>query len=66
VNKGKKKRKGHHPGTKEAPEGLRWEDPTGRGNAQIVVGYLTSQCFGWGWVIVSSSGGVSVGMRNVA
>ena len=33
VNKGKKKN-GHHLGTNEAPEGLRWEDPPGLGNAQ--------------------------------
>jgi hypothetical protein len=63
VNKGKE---GHHPGTKEAPEDLRFEDPQGRGNAQIVVGYLTSQFFGWGSAIVSFSGGVPVGMTNVA
>jgi hypothetical protein len=64
VNKGREK--GHHPGTKEAPGGPHSEDPLGRGNAQIVVGYLTSQCFGWGSAIVSFSGGVPVGMRNVA
>ena len=63
VNKGK--RKGHHLGTNEAPEGLRWENPPGLGNAQIVVGYLTSQFFGCGSAIVSFSGDVSVGMMNV-
>jgi hypothetical protein len=30
VNKGSIKWKGQYPGTNEAPEGLRWEDPQGR------------------------------------
>jgi hypothetical protein len=57
--------KGQHPGTNEAPEGLRWEDPPGATNAQIVVGYLTSQFFGWASGIVSFSEDVSVEMTNV-
>ena len=64
VNKGKK-RKGQHLGTNEAPGGVLLGRPPGRGNAPIAVGYLTSQFFGWGWAIVSFSGDVSVGMRNV-
>jgi hypothetical protein len=60
-----KKRKSHHLGTNEAPEGLRWEDPPGARNAQILVDYLTSQFFGWGSTIVSFSGDVPVGITNV-
>jgi hypothetical protein len=70
VNKGKKKRKGYHPGTLSGQDSrgprVRADADPGPGNVlEALVCYLTLQFFGWGSSIRIPASVVFVGTMNV-